>query len=138
ASSILFRYFFSTALNFVTPLSIYLMIWISFLGSGLAIRKSEHIFVDLFINRFTGRTKVRMLVLINTIISLFLLSMMYFGFQFALTGLNSSDTFLFDISMFIPYLSVPVGMLYMQIVIILKTIIMIKTDSNENISSVPY
>lgn len=128
AVSIFTRYIFFHPLNFANPLSIYLMMWVSLLGSGLAIRKGEHIFVDLFIRRFTGKKKLRILLLVNFITALFLLIMTIYGFQFAFTGLKSIDVFVFGISMLVPYLSVPVGMLYMLIVVILNTIIAFKKN----------
>lgn len=131
AISVISRYFFFHPLNFANPLSIYLMMWISFLGSGIAIRKGEHIFVELFINKFVGRKRVRLLLLINIIVAIFLIIMIYYGFIFAFTGLQSTDAFVFGISMFIPYLSVPIGMLYMLIVVILRTIIEFKNSQND-------
>lgn len=132
--SIISRYFFFYPLNFANPISIYLMMWISFLGSGLALRKGEHIFVELFLNKFTGRTRSRLLILINLIIALFLIVMIYYGLIFAFTGLESTDAFVFGISMFIPYLSVPIGMLYMLFVIILQIIIEFQKIKYDNIT----
>jgi len=135
AISVFSRFVFFFPLNFANPLSIYLMVWISFLGSGLAIRRGEHIFVELFINRFEEKVRLKLLFIINFIISLFLISMIYYGFQFAIAGLNSHDEFVFNINMTLPYLSVPIGMLYMEIVIILKTTIQLLEQKDINLAS---
>jgi len=132
ALSVISRFVFFMPLNFANPLSIYLMIWISFLGSGLAIRRSEHIFVEMFLNRFESRKRIVVLVIINFIISVFLIFMIFYGFKFAITGIGSHDDFVFNMSMFYPYLSIPVGMIYMQITIILKTCIEIDIFKKTN------
>lgn len=113
--SILTRFVFFNPLNFADALAKYLMIWLAFLGSGLAIRAGEHIVVDMFSNSLKDKAQKKLILFINILVSIFLVIIIYNGFIFALSGIGSHDPFVFGISMIIPYLSVPIGFLYMLI-----------------------
>lgn len=129
--SITTRFVFFNPLNFADALAKYLMIWMCFLGSGLAIRSGEHIIVDLFSNSLSEKASKRLMVFINVIVSVFLILVIYQGMSFALSGLGSHDPFVFGISMIIPYLSVPVGFAYMLVQLNITTILsLISTNPN--------
>lgn len=121
--SVFTRFVIFYPLNFADALAKYLMMWMAFLGSGLAIKEGEHIVVDMFVNKLGGRAKKMLLIAINIVVSIFLMIVIYYGFLYALSGRDSHDPFVFGISMLIPYLSVPVGACYMLIQINLTTFI---------------
>lgn len=110
--SIFTRFIFFTPINFTDSLSKYLMIWLSFLGIGLGIRENEHIAVDMFVGKLTGKAKSALLILSDVIVSLFLLFIIYYGFVFAFNGSGTHDTLLFGVSMTIPYIALAVGAVY--------------------------
>ncbi|OZU88024.1 hypothetical protein CIL03_12870 [Virgibacillus indicus] len=113
--SITTRFVFFNPLNFADALAKYLMIWMCFLGSGLAIRAGEHIVVEMFRDSLTEKGRKKLIVFIDIVVSVFLIIVIYNGFIFAFSGLGSHDPFVFGISMIIPYLSVPIGFIYMLI-----------------------
>lgn len=123
AISITTRFVFFNPLNFADALAKYLMIWMCFLGSGLAIRSNEHIIVDIFSSKLKNKGKKRLLIFSYIIVSFFFIMVIYNGFRFALSGVSSHDPFVFGISMVIPYLSVPIGFLYMFIQLNITTFI---------------
>src|SRR5699024_3440899 len=102
--SIFTRFIVFTPLNFANPLSIYLLMWLTFLCSGLAVKEGEHIYVDLFISKF-NKNRFIIHIIINTLVAIFLSIVVYYGFIYAMTGFNYNDPLVFGISMFIPYLS---------------------------------
>ncbi|MCB1122245.1 MAG: TRAP transporter small permease [Verrucomicrobiae bacterium] len=108
-ASILTRFVFFHPLNFADPLAKYLMMWCAFLGLGLALRKGEHIAVELLRDRLKGMPALALEYLIDGLIFLFLGAAVYYGLGYARSGLGSHDPFVFGISMAVPYLSVPVG-----------------------------
>ncbi|MFZ4452742.1 TRAP transporter small permease [Salibacterium aidingense] len=123
SASIFTRFVVFSPLNFANALSKYLMMWMAFLGAGLAIREGEHIVVDILLRKLKGKNRTRLLLFINTLVSVFLLLIVYYGYLYALSGIDSSDPFVFGINMMIPYLSVPVGALYMLIQLNITTLL---------------
>ncbi len=125
--SIFTRFVFFNPLNFADALAKYLMIWMCFLGSGLAIRAGEHVVVEMFSNSLKEKSRKKLILFINIIVSLFLIIIIYNGLIFAFSGIGSHDPFVFGISMLIPYLSVPVGFFYMLIQLNITTVLSLLT-----------
>lgn len=120
--SVFTRFVMFTPLNFTDSLATYLMIWLCFLGIGLAFRENEHVSVDMFINKLNHKNKKVLLILSNIFISVFLLIVIFYGVIFAIKGSGSYDPIVFGISMSIPYLSVSFGALYALIQLNIVTI----------------
>lgn len=121
--SITTRFVFFNPLNFADALAKYLMIWMCFLGSGLAIRSGEHIVVEMFSDSLSEKGKKKLIVFTDIVVSIFLILIIYNGFTFALSGLGSHDPFVFGVSMIVPYLSVPIGFAYMLVQLNITTIL---------------
>src|SRR5699024_5070854 len=94
-TSILTRFVFFNPLKFADALAKYLMIWLAFLGSGLAIRAGEHVVVDMFINSLSDKARKVVILLINIVVSIFLIVIIYNGIDFAMSGFGSHDPFVF-------------------------------------------
>lgn len=121
--SVFTRFVMFNPLNFTDSLATYLMIWLSFLGMGLAFRESEHISVDMLINKLNEKNKRIILIVSDILVSAFLIVVIFNGFIFAVNGSNSYDHILFGMSLTIPYLSVSVGALYALIQLNIVTLI---------------
>lgn len=126
--SVFTRFVIFYPLNFADALAKYLMMWMAFLGSGLAIKEGEHIVVNMFVEKLGSKGKRTMLLITNVVVSAFLIVVIYYGYLYALSGKGSHDPFVFGISMMIPYLSVPIGACYMLIQINLTTFIQMLTN----------
>lgn len=112
SAAIFARFIIFTPLNFADPLSKYLMQWIAFLGVGLAMRRGEHVLVSALSDRLSQQMRRGLaLAILLAVAGLFTVILVY-GWQYAMSGLTSSDPFVFGVPMVIPYLSVPVGALY--------------------------
>lgn len=131
STSVITRWVIFYPLNFADALSKYLLMWLAFIGVGLALRTGEHIAVDMIRSKFKGNSEKWLLVILNIFISVFLLIVIVYGIQFAWDGRTSKDPFVFNISMMIPYLSVPVGALYALIQVNLITLIKFLDSGNE-------
>jgi TRAP-type C4-dicarboxylate transport system permease small subunit len=110
--SVFTRFVIFFPLNFADALAKYLMMWMVFLGLGLALRAGEHITVEFLANRLRGNGKSAMLALVTLLVSIFLMIVAYYGFRNAWNGRDVHDPLVFGISMMVPYLSVPVGACY--------------------------
>lgn len=108
-ASITTRFVVFHPLNFADPLAKYLMMWCAFLGVGLALRKGDHIAVDLLRNRLRGTPLTVLENVLGGLILVFLGTVAFYGFGYAASGLDSRDPFVFGVSMAVPYASVPVG-----------------------------
>ena len=110
--SVFLRYVFFLPLNFSDSLSVLLLTWMVFVGSGLAIASGEHVFVDYFLSRFPASLRHYMTILSAVLISIFLMVISYYGYFFSWMMRDSTDPLVFNMSMMVPYLSVPVGATY--------------------------
>ena len=109
SASIVTRFVVFHPLNFADPLAKYLMMWCAFLGVGLALRKGEHIAVEMLKDRLKDRPARVLEQVVNASVFVFLGAVVFYGFGYAWNGHASHDPFVFGVSMAVPYLSVPVG-----------------------------
>lgn len=112
ALSVFLRYVFFFPLNFSDTLSVLMLTWLTFVGTGLAVASGEHVFVDFLAKRFPAPIKRLLVVVSGGLISFFLIVISYYGYWFAWNMRDSSDPMVFGISLLIPYISVPVGATY--------------------------
>jgi C4-dicarboxylate transporter DctQ subunit len=112
--AVFFRYVLGDSLPWSEEVGRYLSVWVGFLGASVALRKRIHIGVDYFIDRLSKRGR-RLLKLISEFTILVLLSVIsYYGIELVIFQIPQKSPALL-ISMFWPYLSVPVGTLLMII-----------------------
>ena len=112
-ASVFFRYILSTPLNFADQLSAYALAWICFVGSGVVLAHGEHVAVDFFERRMPAWLQKSAYLIYLVGLSAFLIAMIYYGSKYAWGVRKSIDPLLLNMSMMIPYLSVPVGCAYM-------------------------
>jgi TRAP-type C4-dicarboxylate transport system permease small subunit len=76
---VLTRYVFASPSSFTDELARYLLIWIGTLGAAYTSGKRLHLAIDLLPSKLKGRSKYRLLILINLLIILFALTTMVIG-----------------------------------------------------------
>jgi TRAP-type C4-dicarboxylate transport system permease small subunit len=107
-AGVFFRYVLNEGLPWVEELARYSMIWLSWLGGGLAIRKGAHIAVDLVVDALPPRPRA-LLVLVGRILILVFLGICI-GLGAELTSrVSMQSTIALGISMQIPYSAIPIG-----------------------------
>jgi len=102
------RYIFTFSIIWAEEVSQYLMIWIAYLGAGLAMREGRHVAIEMLQDRLPtplGRT-LRMVV--GGLVLGFLGLVTVLGFQFVAFAWQQ-ETPVLNISLGIPYLAVPIG-----------------------------
>ena len=112
-SSILFiqvilRYVFKSGIYFGEELPRYLLVWIVFMAAGLAIHEDSHVKIQLFINKFQGRTRlvldlVAQILLLGFVVLLLIETILILPYQ------KSQIILSMRLSFFWFYLSIPVG-----------------------------
>lgn len=111
-AEVVLRYGFSHSLIFTEELSRYLMVWIVFLGSALAIRDGSHININFLINRFSWKVRKWVLVAAHLLSVAFLVVVMVEGIRILPQQFHQTCVTL-DLPVFYFYLAIPVGCVLM-------------------------
>ena len=107
---IFFRYVIGNALPWTEETSRYLMIWMGFLGTGVALREGSHVAMSLFLDKAPPPLRRVMTQVIHCLSLFFLIGVIWAGGVLAWT-ISSQITPVLRISMAWPYLAIPVGCL---------------------------
>ena len=107
-AQILFRYVFKISAPWTEEAARYLMIWMALLASGLAFKTGDHFNIDFVTSRLTARSRNFLSFLMSFLAAVFILSVIVWGVPFAKLGFFTIAPGL-QITMFIPYLAIPIG-----------------------------
>ncbi|WP_101908738.1 TRAP transporter small permease [Marasmitruncus massiliensis] len=113
-------------IGWLEELSRYCMVWIVMLASGSALRKGEHISMEVVTAKVSGKVKMVLEILVQLVILVFVLTLLIASFRLVgiqiRTGQISPGL---RVHMALPYLSLPVafaGMAIGQIIDLAKRI----------------
>lgn len=101
-------------LNWAQDAALIMFAWLSFIGGDIALHSTGLIGVDLFVVHFPKRVQKAIDVAFNVIMLVFLAVLVYFGFQYVMTGYKRLITTL-NVSYAYVTASVPVGAFLMII-----------------------
>ncbi|WP_113924873.1 TRAP transporter small permease [Cognataquiflexum aquatile] len=76
---VLSRYVVQNPSSFTDELSRYMLIWLGMLGAAYVAGQNQHIAIDLLPNRLIGKSKMKLMILINVIVLFFAFSVMVMG-----------------------------------------------------------
>ena len=107
-TGVFFRYFLNDGLPWVEELARYSMIWLSWLGGGLAIRKGAHISVDFLVDALSPRSRAAVVLLGRLLILTFLCICIGLGAELT-ARVSMQSTIALGVSMQIPYSAIPIG-----------------------------
>src|SRR5512144_1674906 len=102
------RYIFNFSIIWAEEVSQYLMVWVAFLGAGLALRQGRHVAVELLQEQLPGGAKRGLRWGLVLAMLAFLLATAVLGAMFAWFA-RDMETPVLNISMAIPYSAVPIG-----------------------------
>jgi TRAP-type C4-dicarboxylate transport system permease small subunit len=108
------RYVFNFSIIWAEEVSQYLMIWIAYLGAGLALREGRHVALEMLHDRLPLALSRGVRMAIGGVLLVFLGSVTVLGFQFAVFVWNQ-ETPVLNISLGIPSLAIPIGTLLFAI-----------------------
>jgi C4-dicarboxylate transporter, DctQ subunit len=115
-------------LNWAVDLSMLLFAWVVFLGANMALRNTELVNVDLFINKFSAKIRKNIYIFWNIIIILFLFFLIWHGIPLAMESTSRQFQTL-GISYSWATISVPVGALLMIISTCIKIFKALKKEN---------
>lgn len=102
------RYLFGKSLYITEEFTRYLMVWVVFLASSLAIRENAHISIGILVNRFQGRSRAWLDLLSLACLLFFLIFLMIEGIIILPYQIDQIIPSL-EIPIFWFYLAIPVG-----------------------------
>ncbi|MBW2440354.1 MAG: TRAP transporter small permease [Deltaproteobacteria bacterium] len=113
-TEVVLRYLFKHSLIFTEELSRYLMVWIVFLGSALAVRDGSHIHINFLTKRFNPQNQVWLRLSAHILTLVFLVFIAVEGIKILPQQLYQMCITI-DLSLFYFYLAIPVGSILMII-----------------------
>jgi len=111
-AQIFFRYVLSSALIWPEELNVFLMAWITFVGSSIAIKEKSHIGVDMFVNLLPKQFGKVIRISSKFVVFYCVILIIKYGLNVAQMNINVFSDAL-GISMFFPRISLVVGGLMM-------------------------
>jgi TRAP-type C4-dicarboxylate transport system permease small subunit len=106
--NVLTRYLFNHSIIWVEELTQYQMIWVAYLGAGLALREGRHVAVDSLQDLLPGAARTLVRTLVASALAVFLLVLAVLGFQIAAFTWNQ-ETPVMNVPTGLPYLAIPLG-----------------------------
>jgi TRAP-type C4-dicarboxylate transport system permease small subunit len=86
------------------------MIWVAYLGAGLALREGRHAAIDMFQDRLSVNLRRRLRAVLGVVILSFFALLAWLGVRMSIFGW-SQETIATQIPTGIPYLAIPLGAL---------------------------
>ena len=117
--NVVLRYCFGRSIATAEEISTFLMIWVTYLGAGLALREGRHAAIDLFQDLLPEKWRMALRWLLGGVIGLFFLTLAYYGLLFARFGWEQ-ETIATQIPKGIPYIGIPLGALLFVLHLVLK------------------
>jgi TRAP-type C4-dicarboxylate transport system permease small subunit len=109
-TNVVCRYVLNFSIVWAEELSQYLMVWIAFLGAGLAMREGRHVAVEMLQDLLPARAAHATRIVVGALVIVFLVVLTVLGFRFAWFA-REQETPVMTIPLAIPYLAVPLGAL---------------------------
>ncbi len=116
--NVIARYMFNYSIIWAEEISQYLMIWIAYLGAGLALREGRHVALEILHDRLPPIMSRRLRMILAGLVLAFLGTITVLGFEFSLFVWNQ-ETPVLNISLGIPTLAIPIGCLLFAVHLIL-------------------
>lgn len=89
---VFYRYVLGNSIPWVSELSRYLLIWLTLLGSVIALEKNEHVSVSFFYRKLPSMIKFSLNILKYILIGYFSYILLTAGLRFADTGYSGTFT----------------------------------------------
>lgn len=102
------RYAFNHSIIWVEELTQYEMVWVAYLGAGLALRESRHVAVDTLQDALPAALRRHLRTLLALAMAVFLIVLVVLGAQIVAFTWNQ-ETPMLGMPTGLPYLAIPIG-----------------------------
>ena len=107
-TNVVTRYCFGFSIATAEEISTFLMIWVTYLGAGLALREGRHASIELFQDLPGDRAKKLIRILLGILLIIFFAVLCWYGARFVHFSWGI-ETIATQIPKGIPYLCIPIG-----------------------------
>lgn len=115
-ANVVLRYVFLWPLQWAEELTLYLMVWIVFVGGSIIVRTRGHIAVDVVPNFLSASANRRLKIAVTSASFVFLVGLFYYSVQHTLRIRSSGQVMpAMQAPMWLAYLAMPVGSLLMAV-----------------------
>ena len=112
---VLMRFVFVKPMVYGEQLACYLMIWMSMVAASLALRQGGHMALDIVQKKVPKQVRTVLVIVSHVCVMFFLVVMTWYGFKHCWAVRMQRSPVVFNISMALPYLAIPVGGVFMII-----------------------
>ena len=114
--SVFFRYVLNNPLHWTDEIAIFSMIWVTFLGGSMSLKRQESTAVTFITDKLSGLSLKTVKIVVFLITFIFCLFIFILAFQWITSPMISFQrSVAMQMPMLYPYLSVPVGFGFMTI-----------------------
>ncbi|MGH2316489.1 TRAP transporter small permease [Planococcus sp. SE5232] len=99
------RAMFSTSFSWTNELARYMMVWLAFLGGGIAFQHRAHIGIEAIVERFSARWQKFIQLAVMLICIAFFVILIVTGLEFTTSSMTQSS----------PALNIPMGLVYLAL-----------------------
>ncbi|MFA5527608.1 MAG: TRAP transporter small permease [Peptostreptococcales bacterium] len=114
---VIFRFIIERSLAWSEEMARYLLIWVTFLGASIGMKRKSHIGVEVVVNLFSERIQVFIRIITNMIMMVFLVAVIIWS-QRLLAIVSQQRSPAMEISMAIPYTAIVVSSALMALYIL--------------------
>ena len=118
---VVLRYVLGSALPWAEEAAVYMMVWMAFIGAAVALQRSEHMALNLFVDRLPPLLERITRIVSQLLILIFLFFVLVLGLQLAI-AISGQRSPALGLNMFWPYLILPLGCLFMAAVTLDKIV----------------
>ena len=122
---VIFRYVFNNPLIWTEEAARYSLIWMTMLGAAVATRMLAHIAIDTLLNRFQGKVRQRIGLVLDVMVLGFCALLLWFSLKLTVVSGQAVSTGL-KISMAWVYAAMPTGFFLMIIFLLERIVLTIK------------
>ncbi|MGG1662728.1 TRAP transporter small permease [Brevibacillus sp. NRS-1366] len=111
AIAVVFRYVLNAPLSWAGEVSVFLMIWVSFIGGSLGLKIKSQAAVTILLEYVPVKVQKLMGIVGHILMLLFLVLMLYYSYQWVLSpGVAFQKSSAILLPMWIPFSAVPIGL----------------------------
>ena len=108
--NVVLRYVFSASTSWAEELIRYLMIWITFIGGSICVRKGAHVRMDFLLTMMPKKAGDLLTRLVYLIAAGFCCALFWYSYQLMSFAVEMEQTSpAMELPMWIPYLAMPLG-----------------------------
>lgn len=114
--AVLFRYLLNAPFSWAGEVSVYLLIWVSFIGGSLGLKYKSQAAVTLLLDYLSQKAQRMLLIAGNILILLFFALLLYYSYIWVFSpGVAFQKSSALLLPMWIPFSAVPIGLTFATI-----------------------